>query len=107
VLPWVDQAGLNGVALELSGKTDTISTTGQAMRSADAAAKVTPPIARLRNSFLCEIFLETLDVGDGLDLGRDAKPRSAQCVRDVAIADENYMGMQLGSGLENPHAVLR
>jgi serine/threonine protein kinase len=54
-----------------------------------------------------EILFETPNVGDGLDLGRDAKPRSAQCVCDVAIADEQDVGMQLGSGLENPHAVLR
>ena len=107
MLPWIDQARLDGVALELAGKTDTISTAGQQMRPADAAAKVTPPVARLRSSLLCEILFETLDVGDGLDLGGNAEPRSAQCVCDVAIADEQDVGMQLGSGLENPHAVLR
>jgi hypothetical protein len=47
VLPWLNQTGLNGVALELSGKTDTIPTAFQAMRPGDAAAKVTTPIARL------------------------------------------------------------
>jgi hypothetical protein len=40
VLPWLNQAGLNGVALELSGKTDTIATTLQAMRPEGTAAKV-------------------------------------------------------------------
>jgi hypothetical protein len=85
VLPCLNQARLDGVALELSGKTDTISTPRQAMRPADAAAKVTPLVARLRCAFLCEIFFETSDVGDELDLGCDAEPRSAQYVRDVAI----------------------
>jgi hypothetical protein len=107
VLPWIDQAGLNGVALELSRKADTIATTRQAMRAGDAAAKVTPPIARLRSSLLCEIILETPDVGDGLDLGGDAEPRSAQRIYQIAIADEHDMGMQLRSGLEDPRAVRR
>jgi len=70
----MDQAGLNRVPLELSGETDTIPTTFQAMRPADAAAKVTTLIARLRSSLLCEIFFETTDIGDALDLGADAEP---------------------------------
>jgi hypothetical protein len=107
VLPWFDQTGLNGITLELPGKTDTIATTGQEMRPADAAAKVTPPIARLRSSLLGEIFFETADVGDGLDLGGGAEPRSAQRICDVAIAEEYDMGMQQRPGLENPRAVCR
>jgi len=47
VLPWLNQTGLNGVALELSGKPHTIPATFQSMRPGDAAAKVTTPIARL------------------------------------------------------------
>ena len=107
MLPWTDQAGLNGIAFELPGKADTIATTLQAMRPADTAAKVTTPIARLRSALLGEIFLETSDVGDGLDHGGDAKPRSPQCICDVAIAKEHDMGMQLGSALENPRAICR
>jgi hypothetical protein len=99
-LPWIDQAGLNSVPLELSGKTDAIPTTFQAMRPADAAAKITTPIARLRSSLLCEIFFEAPDIGDALDLGADAKPRSPRHNRDVAIAEEHEMGVQLRSALE-------
>jgi hypothetical protein len=106
-LPWKDQAGLNGVPLELSGKTDTIPTTFQAMRPGDAAAKVTTPIARLRRSLLCKIVFEATDVGDGLDLGAAAEPRSPQRSCDLAIADEHEVSVQLRSGLEDPRAVLR
>jgi hypothetical protein len=73
VLPWLHQTGLNGIPLELSGKADAIATTGQLMRPADTAAEVTTPIARLRSALLGEIFLETPDVGDGLDLGGEAE----------------------------------
>jgi hypothetical protein len=103
----MDQAGLNGVPLELSGKTDPIPTTFQAMRPLDAAAKLRTPIARLRSSLLCEIFFETPDVGDGLDGGADAEPRSPQRSCDLAIADEHEMSVLLRPGLEDPRAVLR
>jgi hypothetical protein len=103
----MDQAGLNRVPLELSGETDTIPTTFQAMRPADAAAKVTTPIARLRSSLLCEIFFEAPEIGDALDLDADAEARSPQPSCDLAIADEHEMSMQLTSGLEDPRAVLR
>jgi hypothetical protein len=107
VRPWIDQASLNGVPLEVSGKTDTIATTLKEMGATDAPAKVTAPIARLRRSLLSEIFFEASDVGDALDLGVDAEPRPPQRIGHVPIAEEYDMGVQLRSGLEYPHAVRR
>src|SRR5262249_6129523 len=107
VLPRLNQAGLNGVALELSGKTDTISATGKAVGAPDAAAEVTTPIASLRGSLLGEIIFEASDVGDARDLGAGAEARSAQRNCHVAIAEEYDMGVQQRSGLEDPRAVCR
>ena len=53
------------------------------------------------------VLFKFADVGDGLDLGGEAELRSLQRICQIAIAEENDVGMQQRPALENPRAILR
>ena len=93
MLPGLDIAGRDCVALKIAGETHTVT-----------KHKVAA-IARLRRSFLGEVLTsETARIGDGINLDELAEgARPFQTLCDVATPDECDMSVQSATGLKRRH----
>ncbi len=102
----MNQSGFDGIAFKLSAQADTITATFEAMRSSAARTEdVAVVVVHFAGAFLGEVFNQTTETVDGLDLEQGTEGRGAtQALMNVAVVvtDKDHVGMKTTGGLEYP-----